>query len=190
MNCGIAAREATLECPALREQSRKPDNNDLTSKYSTPPIFRPVHTGRALICAANRAIAEPRQKKKESTEVKSVLSSFFSRECSAERQTGRSGGVARGGIGNPVFRGVLYPLLQALAAARQQFSPPPGGGKKRRSPSQGENPRPRVGTSLASCVKAAGTAEPFARAPGGVKKGARPPRAKTSLTASSQTPPR
>ena len=34
-------------------------------------------TGRALLCAANRAIAEPWQKKKESTEVKSVLSSFL-----------------------------------------------------------------------------------------------------------------
>ena len=42
-------------------------------------------TGRALLCAANRAIAEPWQNKKESTEVKSVLSSFFSREATLTR---------------------------------------------------------------------------------------------------------
>ena len=78
-------------------------------------------------------------KKEESTEIKSVLSSHFSRECSAERPAGRSGGVARGGIRNPL-RVSCTPFCKKPAARRQH--PPAAGRRQIPSPSAGENPSP------------------------------------------------
>ena len=75
---------------------------------------------------------------------------------------------------NHVFSGVLYPLLQTSAAARQQFSrrrrrhtprtpqrahSPPLKAAKSTRPPWAKISRPRIGVYLASCVKAAGTAE-------------------------------
>ena len=114
-------------------------------------------------------------KKEESTEIKSVLSSHFSRECSAERPAGRSGGVARGGIRNPL-RVSCTPFCKEPAAGRQH-SPAAGwrhvparrsvrNPRRRRRqkgpcPPRAQSPGPGIGGYLAFCVKAAGTADPF-----------------------------
>ena len=86
-------------------------------------------------------------KKEESTEIKSVLSSHFRRATAGSRGSKESWGVARGD------RKPWCPV---------PFCPsPPGGGNT--PPSVGENPpSPGLGTTLASCVCAAGTAESFA----------------------------
>ena len=87
-----------------------------------------------------------------------MLSSHFSRECSAERPAGRSGGVARGGIRNPL-RVSCTPFCKEPAAGRQH-SPAAGW---RHVPARRSVQTSAAGRqhSLASCVKAAGTAEPF-----------------------------
>ena len=132
----------------------------LYSKCREKSKAPPCTICRALSCAEAKREANPKRRREDFDDRAVLIASPAPqpRDRRESRQTGRSGGVARGGIGNHVFSGVLYPLLQKSAAARQHLSPPRDWGQPRllrprpqerrnrsRSPSEGDYPAPPEG---------------------------------------------
>ena len=111
-------------------------------KAACSASYPPAPRCRALVCAETKREAIPNRRRITLDDNAVLIASPAPqpRDRRESRQTGRSGGVARGGIGNrDASPGVLYPLLQTPAAARQhpfparrsvRTPPPPKAAKK------------------------------------------------------------